>query len=375
MKKILASCIVFTSIMAASMSFGFAAPSTVTERPDIKIEINGDVGTYSNVPIIVNNRTLLPLRAILVNLGVQNDDQHIIWNAADRTATVNKGDTKVVLKIDKNTASVNGSTLTLDVAPIIYKNRTYIPARFVSQSFGMKVFWDATSNTALIRDEAGFNQVKDILAKTDAAMNSAERFKISETGHTGLKILGKDITSDRTMDTQADNKQKIISAVMNSNLVIDGSSQKSTAQLVSKDRTGYIKGSDQTEWTNFEMSDDEYSKAYEYHELKDTDILSAGLVIGAGSEDNEIKLSGKVNFKDYLGGLFNIEEIKEYVLNDVYTEITLDKNTYQIKKIYLKCEGTTTIQDSNDAKLQVESTSNYSDYDGNFTVTLPEGIS
>ena len=57
----------------------------VVESPNVKIVIDGKIGTYTDMPIIVNGRTLLPLRAVLSNMGVLNDDHTscgIVRNAA-----------------------------------------------------------------------------------------------------------------------------------------------------------------------------------------------------------------------------------------------------------------------------------------------------
>lgn len=48
------------------------------ESPNINVVIDGKQITWSNVPIMVNGRTLVPLTDILKNLGVQNDNKHIL---------------------------------------------------------------------------------------------------------------------------------------------------------------------------------------------------------------------------------------------------------------------------------------------------------
>jgi len=63
----------------------------VQERPDLNILIHGNLGDYADIPIMINERTLLPLRAILVELGVPNDDDHIIWNSEERSVRINNG--------------------------------------------------------------------------------------------------------------------------------------------------------------------------------------------------------------------------------------------------------------------------------------------
>jgi hypothetical protein len=88
---------------------------------------------------------MLPLREIATQLGVSNDDQHIKWDAVKKTVYLSKDNSVINLEINRKTATVNGKVVELDVAPLIYANRTYIPVRFVSQSFGKKVVWDDSS--------------------------------------------------------------------------------------------------------------------------------------------------------------------------------------------------------------------------------------
>jgi len=60
------------------------------EVENVKIRIDGKFGEYSNVPLNLYGRILLPFREILKNLGVPDDDKHIIWDGKNRTVTVKK---------------------------------------------------------------------------------------------------------------------------------------------------------------------------------------------------------------------------------------------------------------------------------------------
>ncbi len=96
-------------------------------------------------PIIVNDRTLLPVRFISENLGAAVD-----WNAEQSKATISKDGTEIVLYIDSTTAYINGKAVTLDSPAIIRSDRTYTPVRFIAEALGAKVDWDATTSQAII---------------------------------------------------------------------------------------------------------------------------------------------------------------------------------------------------------------------------------
>lgn len=187
MKRVLALagilCLLFTVSVHSQVN--------ITESPNVKIVIDGMIGSYEDVPLIVNDRTMLPLRAVLTNLGIPNDDDHIIWNGEDRSVTVITADeaTTIWLQIDSYTAKVNGVDTILDVAPMIYasNSRTYIPARFVSETLGKKVAWDGSTTAVLIQDADRFQTIKDVLDKSQMAMEKAENYAMDLTSTIATK--------------------------------------------------------------------------------------------------------------------------------------------------------------------------------------------
>jgi hypothetical protein len=134
MKKIIFIALLLAIFPAFSILTSYAAG--VIESPNVKIVIDGKTSKYSSAPIIINGRTLLPFREVLSNLGVQNDDQHIIWNSKDKSVTVTKDSVKIYLKIGSSTAYVNDNPVTIDVSPILHKNRTYIPQGLFRKASG-----------------------------------------------------------------------------------------------------------------------------------------------------------------------------------------------------------------------------------------------
>ena len=81
--------------------------------------------------MIVNGRTLAPLRAIFEALGAK-----VQWNTSDRSIVITKGATTIKLQIGSTTALNNGAQVTLDAAPIIVNGRTLVPVRFVARTWG-----------------------------------------------------------------------------------------------------------------------------------------------------------------------------------------------------------------------------------------------
>jgi outer membrane protein assembly factor BamB len=112
--------------------------------------VNGVSNTLDSPPVIKNNRTLLPIRAVIEALGGT-----VGWDATEKKVTVSLGSTTIELWIGKNTARVNGITKPIDstnskVVPEIINSRTMLPLRFVTENLGCDVQWDGPTQTITI---------------------------------------------------------------------------------------------------------------------------------------------------------------------------------------------------------------------------------
>jgi len=112
--------------------------------------VNGSMRTLDSPPIIKNNRTLLPIRAVVEALGGT-----VGWDASTKKVTVSLGATTIELWIGKSIAKVNGIDTPIDssnskVVPEIINSRTMLPLRFVTESLGCDVQWDGTTKTITI---------------------------------------------------------------------------------------------------------------------------------------------------------------------------------------------------------------------------------
>jgi photosystem II stability/assembly factor-like uncharacterized protein len=112
--------------------------------------VNGVSNTLDSPPVIKNNRTLLPIRAVIESLGGT-----VSWDATERKVTVTLGNTTIELWIGKSIAKVNGVNTPIDstnpkVVPEIINSRTMLPLRFVTENLGCDVQWDGTTKTITI---------------------------------------------------------------------------------------------------------------------------------------------------------------------------------------------------------------------------------
>lgn len=115
---------------------------SIENTSNITVKLNGKQVLFDTQPVTVEGRTLVPVRAIFEALGAQ-----VNWNDSTKTITATTSNTKVQLSIDKNTAYINDKPIVIDVAPRIINNRTMVPLRFISESFGAIVSWNDLTRT------------------------------------------------------------------------------------------------------------------------------------------------------------------------------------------------------------------------------------
>lgn len=112
-------------------------------------KVNGIEKTTEVPPYIKNDRTYLPVSYVAGCLGIASSN--VIWDATNQTVTLVKGDKVVQLKIGSNSMSVNGASITTEVAPEICNSRTFLPIAPIAQVFGASVKWDSVAQTITVK--------------------------------------------------------------------------------------------------------------------------------------------------------------------------------------------------------------------------------
>ena len=122
-------------------------PATPPSADDIKVIVNGTTLTFDQPPVVVDGRTLVPLRAIFEALGAEVD-----YEQSTQTVTAVRDNITVSLTIGSNILTKNGEQITLDVPAQIIGGRTLVPARAIAESFGAEVIWDAATRVVTITE-------------------------------------------------------------------------------------------------------------------------------------------------------------------------------------------------------------------------------
>ena len=111
----------------------------------IKIYVNGAQIKPDTNPVLVNSRTMVPIRAIAEKLGYS-----VSWFQESQTVSMQKGSDLVQLSIDSTSMYHNSNNIIIDVAPLIYDDRTYLPVRAVAEAMGCKVDWNGSERVVYI---------------------------------------------------------------------------------------------------------------------------------------------------------------------------------------------------------------------------------
>ena len=115
------------------------------KKDGICVCLNGWELEFDVPPMLENDRTLVPMRAIFEALGAE-----VSWYPEDRTIVAVRGDTTVFMQVDDWYMAVNDEWIALDAPPRIVNDRTLIPLRAVAEAFGAQVGWDEATQTVTV---------------------------------------------------------------------------------------------------------------------------------------------------------------------------------------------------------------------------------
>lgn len=87
-------------------------------------------------PYSENGRMMVPLRGVVDYLGAE-----ISYDAVTSTIIIKNSSKEMKLKINDNTAYVNGTAKQLETAPTVKDGYTMVPLRFLSDELGYTVKW------------------------------------------------------------------------------------------------------------------------------------------------------------------------------------------------------------------------------------------
>ena len=116
---------------------------------EIRVILNGNnIDFGDQPPVIINGRTLVPLRAIFEALGAE-----VTWEADTQTVTASRNGIKIFLRIGSDKMYINNVEKILDVEAQLINSKTMVPLRAISESFGCDVSWNDSERTVTLVEQ------------------------------------------------------------------------------------------------------------------------------------------------------------------------------------------------------------------------------
>ena len=132
----------FLSTFALVLAFGIFTPA-VLHANEIFVTVNNEQVNFADQnPVIVDGRTLVPIRGVFEALGFE-----VHWHQETQTVTLTNAPYIVVITVGSPVFTTNGEEFELDVPAQIINGRTMLPIRAVVESLGMAVMWNQVSDT------------------------------------------------------------------------------------------------------------------------------------------------------------------------------------------------------------------------------------
>lgn len=135
--------VIFTLLPIGSLS------AASGENSEITVTLDSRPIYFDVAPRKISGRVMVPLRAIFESLGAEVD-----WEGSTQTITGKKEGIVVTLRLNDTIAEVGGKSIPLDIAATKIEGRTFVPARFVAESFGADVKWDESRKQVIINTGA-----------------------------------------------------------------------------------------------------------------------------------------------------------------------------------------------------------------------------
>lgn len=181
------------SVFSASVLTAVLAFTTTAGASDISIVVNGNKIDTDKPPVIQEERTLVPLRAITEAFGCD-----VSWDSETSGITLTDGDSLYYTWIGRDyafkmSAVALENAVKLEAPPVNMDGYTMVPIRAVGEMFGAKIGWDGASSTVTVDYE-----------KKETEKGLAEKFQSYERNMTEMYDAYKGYASDTAKTVKAE---------------------------------------------------------------------------------------------------------------------------------------------------------------------------
>jgi hypothetical protein len=197
-------------LLQPAIAADIPAPSTAQQHPvilklnDPGATVDGKTVTLQAAPVLMNRTTMVPLRFVSESLGVE-----VKWDGASKSITMSRASQTIQLTIDQSTASVNGNFITMEQPPIIVKETTMVPLRFVAEVFNQTVAYDNDTLTITITDKSA--SAAPATAPTVSAKKQLDKLTVDNLTYSKDRLgnSGPGNNTARFIDMTSDNNGNV----------------------------------------------------------------------------------------------------------------------------------------------------------------------
>lgn len=157
MKKLICLCLAMGMTLLGALA--------VYGEQEVAVEVDGDTVTFNaQKPVIVNGRTLIPLRGVFEKMGYA-----VEWVGETKTAVLKADNVTVKVSAGKSDFQVNNQAKALDVPAQIMNGSMMLPLRAVGEAAGANVTWNGAKKLVEISTK-GLNP-ENVIADSDYLVN------------------------------------------------------------------------------------------------------------------------------------------------------------------------------------------------------------
>ena len=140
----------FTAILALLITIFPTVTTYSNDNVTVVFEGEQIAFTGGQNPVIIEGRTLVPIRDVFEFLGFEVD-----WSAETRTAIIENAYYIILITADEVIFSVNGAAHSFDVPAQIMNGRVLVPIRLPLESVGFTFDWDGAARAITIFSPTG----------------------------------------------------------------------------------------------------------------------------------------------------------------------------------------------------------------------------
>lgn len=108
----------------------FLATVAIAQKP-VRVRVEQQVVSFDAEPREVRGVTMVPIRTMLDAMKGS-----MRWDLATQTVSSWKNGRRFDVVLNSRSAMVNDKPVSMEEAPLIYKNRIYVPLKFVADAAG-----------------------------------------------------------------------------------------------------------------------------------------------------------------------------------------------------------------------------------------------